>query len=67
MDEMHHFEECFICKRKILVSIVLFGVSHNAGVSVHCKECLKKEGVDEKYKKQNPKGAKEIEEWLEDE
>ena len=39
-------------------------IDHNAGVSVICKECLKKKGVDKKFKKQNPELTKEIEGWL---
>lgn len=64
MEVINYFERCSECKREILVGVALFGVSHNAGISVICKECLKKKGVDKKFKKQNPEMAKEVEEWL---
>lgn len=64
MEVINYFERCSECKREILVSVGLFGVNHNAGISVICKECIKKKGIDEKFKKQNPTLAKEIEEWF---
>ena len=60
----NYFEKCSICKREILVEVVLFGINHNAGLSVVCKKCLKQKGLSKKYKKQNPKEAKKIERWL---
>ncbi len=61
---INYFEKCSECKREILISIALFGTNHNAGISVTCKKCLKKKGIDKEFKKQNPESTKEIEEWL---
>ena len=64
MELVNYFEKCKECGREILVSVALIGVNHNAGLSVICKECIKKKGVDKKFKKQSPERAEEIEKWL---
>ena len=64
MEIIQYFEKCTKCKRELLVSVALIGVNHNAGLSVTCKECLKKSGLDKEFKKQSPKESKEVEEWL---
>lgn len=56
--------KCSYCGRKILVEQILDGVSHTATILASCKECLKKSGLPEKFKKQHPKEAKEIEQWI---
>ena len=58
-----HMASCTKCKRKILVSIGLFGVSHHTGLTVICADCLK---VDEQFAQTYPEIAKRIEEWKKD-
>ena len=60
----YHKEKCPECGRRILVQIVLNGVSHNMGATVICAECLKKQGVNEEFKKERPEEAEDIEKWL---
>ena len=58
-----HYLECGFCKKQILVQIGLFGISHNIGIMVSCKECIKKNGVSKEYQKQNSEEAKKIIDW----
>lgn len=60
------FAKCYHCDRPILVSIVLLGVSHNAGVMVDCHECLKAKGIHPDYVKKYPEQAARIQGWLDD-
>jgi hypothetical protein len=55
-----HFIKCSKCGKKIVIEIVLCGVSHNVGVSAVCAECMK---VDADFKKEHPDIAKQIEEF----
>ena len=64
MELIHYFERCNECKREILVSVALIGVNHNSAINVVCKECLKKKGIDKRFKDKNPEETKKIEEWL---
>ena len=57
-------EECTKCKRKILVEIGLIGVSHNAGVSVTCADCIKEEQIPKNFKKENPEAYNDITKWI---
>lgn len=61
-----HFLECEHCKRKILVSVVLFGVSHNGAMTVDCRECLKDKGINPEFVKERPEQAARIQRWLDD-
>jgi hypothetical protein len=61
----HHKTKCGKCERKILVEILLIGVSHNANVTVICRDCLKDKGINPKFKEEHPEEAKDIEEWIE--
>jgi hypothetical protein len=51
---------CPKCGRKILVEVVLFGVSHNAGITATCAECV---SVNEEFRADNPEVARQIDEW----
>lgn len=62
----YHKVKCSFCGREILVEQILFGVPHTATILASCKECLKKSGLPEKFKKDHPKEAKEIEQWITD-
>jgi len=58
--------ECSFCGRKMLVSVVLLGISHNAGMTVDCHECLKVNGINPEYAKERPENAARIQRWLDD-
>jgi len=60
----HHKGKCSQCGRRILVQIVLDGSSHNMSVSIVCADCLAKIGVGEKFRKEHPEEAQDIEKWL---
>jgi len=57
--------KCQVCGREFLVERVLFGTDHTLDIIVTCKECLKRKGLADKFKKEHPKEAKRIEKWLE--
>jgi len=52
--------KCPKCGRKILVEMGFFGVPHNTHPWVTCAQCL---DIKDKYKKDHPERAKELEEW----
>lgn len=56
--------KCFICAKKILVQIVLMGVSHNTSVHATCAGCLRRKGLSKSYKEVYPEDAKDIEKWM---
>ena len=64
MEIINYFEKCNFCKRDMLVQVTLFGINHNAGLSVVCKDCIRIRGISKKFKKQSPESAKEIEKWM---
>lgn len=56
-----HLLKCNKCGKKILVEILLFGVSHNLDVIATCGSCMKiSDNIKEKY----PEVSKKIEEFL---
>jgi len=57
-------KECTKCKRRILVEIGLIGVSHNAGISVTCADCIKEERIPERFKKENREAYNDIIKWI---
>ena len=60
----HHKLECAKCHRKILVEIVLFGISHNSNVVATCAECMGQ--VSESFRAVNPVIAEDIQTWLDE-
>ncbi len=60
MDSMGEMLECSKCKRKILVTMGLFGTVHHMGTSVTCAECLT---IDPNFSERFPDIASKIERW----
>lgn len=58
------FAKCYHCGRDVLVSIVVVGTPHHAGVMVDCRECLKTKGIHPDYVMKNPEQAAQIQRWL---
>lgn len=56
---------CKTCGKKILVEIVLCGISHNVSVGTVCGDCIALP-LPDSFKEQSPQEAQEIEEWLAD-
>jgi len=63
---VYHKLECPECGRKILVERFLVGTNHTIRVGVICAECLHKKGLSEEFREKNPRGAEDIERWLEE-
>lgn len=60
-----HKLNCSVCGRKILVTIGLIGIGHNAVVIAECGECIKSK-IDVDFAKREPQKAEEINRWLND-
>ncbi len=55
---------CSFCDRWILVEHIYSGVPHTVTILASCKECVKKNEISEKFKKDHPKEAQDIEQWI---
>lgn len=61
MEADNFIVKCSKCKRKMLVTQVLFGVNHTAGIAVTCPDCTAKFDWDnDEWVKENPEEAKEL-------
>ena len=49
MNILNYFRDCFICKNSVLIEVHSIGPNRIAGINIMCKECLKKQGIDEKF------------------
>lgn len=56
------FLTCRKCGRRILVEIVLCGVSHNTSITATCAQCIGT--VNEEFKARHPEAAQKIEEFI---
>lgn len=53
--------ECFSCKRKILLEVVVNGTQHHSGDTVTCADCLH---INEEFRDEHPEIVEQIEEWM---
>jgi hypothetical protein len=63
-DYEYHKLKCRKCHRKILVQVILTGVSHNLGVYATCAECVGT--VDANFRESNPQAADDVQKWLDE-
>ncbi len=61
METENFVVECTMCKRKMLVTQILFSANHTADISVTCPDCIPKmDWSTDEWIKRNPEEAKEL-------
>lgn len=60
---INYFKKCS-CGEEFLVQLVNNGSNHVMSMIVVCKKCLRKNGINESYEKDNPEEVKKINRWL---
>ncbi len=58
-------KNCSYCHRGMIVTVMRFGVSHDAGMAIICPDCVGKIDWNDKYFLDHPDETKKLKEELE--
>jgi len=66
MKPNHCLIKCRKCGRKIIVIQIFYGVAHSYIECVYCGECMKENGIDAEWAKENQLEAEAMSKFLEE-